>query len=214
MRALNQTHLKGLANAVLRKVARDGAALLAPAIRPSQHAALAVGRLEPKPTARTPRGPSPPISSRRRSISRYRRRRLLGRTLEADVLPTGTLRRPAAAHRRPAGVRRGTWWVAGCRRHPAVRLLGDIKGKARRPSCARHRAGKLCSSVAARPRSPPSTSRTAGWPVGENLKRAGSRRAGDGRCRQMDACGKVRCHPARRTLLRHRHAARHPTSPG
>jgi len=25
--------------------------------------------------------------------------------------------------------------------------------------------------------------------------------------RQMDACGKVRCHPARRTLLRHRHAA-------
>ncbi len=139
MESTNQTHLKGLANAVLRRVAREGAALLGdrdPARLNTPRwlwegwtesygedttRAIAAAHLIEAPLDLTARA----------DVAFWAGR------LEAGVLPTGTLRRPAGgAIADLPGFAEGTWWVQDAAAALPARLLGDIKGKRVADLCA------------------------------------------------------------------------------
>ena len=145
-------HLKGLANAVLRRVAREGAALLGdrdPARLNTPHwlweswsasygeeatRAIAAAHLIEAPLDLTPRSNA----------------EFWAGQLEGEVLPTGTIRRDGRRlHRRAAGLRRGRVVGAGRRRHPARPPAGRCRGQAGRRSL--RRAGRQ-DDAARRPR--------------------------------------------------------------
>ncbi|MFI4999261.1 MAG: transcription antitermination factor NusB, partial [Reyranellales bacterium] len=132
-------HLKGLANAVLRRISREGAALLGdrdPARLNTPQwlweswtatygeettRAIAAAHLIEAPLDLTPRANA----------------EFWAGQLEAEVLPTGTLRRTGGGHiTELAGFAEGAWWVQDAAATLPVRLLGDIAGKRVADLCA------------------------------------------------------------------------------
>jgi len=176
MESTNQTHLKGLSNAVLRKVARDGAALLgdrdpARLNTPSwlweswtqsygedTARAIAAAHLNEAPLDLTTRADTEFWAGR----------------LEAEVLPTGTLRRASGgAISDLPGFPEGAWWVQDAAAALPARLLGDIKDKRVADLCAAPggKTMQLCAGGAIVTAVDISARRMIR--VGENLARAG-----------------------------------------
>ena len=132
-------HLKGLTNAVLRRVAREGAAMLGdrdPARlntpqwlweswvttygEDTTRAVAAAHQIE-APLDLTPRSDADLWAGR----------------LEAQKLPTGTLRRSAGGNvTELPGFAEGAWWVQDAAATLPVRLLGDVAGKRVADLCA------------------------------------------------------------------------------
>ena len=170
-------HLKGLANAVLRRISRDGVAILgdrdparlntpqwlwqswAEAYGEDTTRAIAAAHLIEAPLDLTPRSNTDFWAGQ----------------LEAEVLPTGTLRRTGGGHiAELPGFAEGTWWVQDAAAMLPVRLLGDITGKRVADLCAAP-GGKtlqLCAAGAAVTAVDISARRMIR--VGENLARAGA----------------------------------------
>jgi 16S rRNA (cytosine967-C5)-methyltransferase len=132
-------HLKGLTNAVLRRVARDGLAMLADR-DPAQlntpqwlweswsayygedtARAIATAHLTEAPLDLTPRSDADVWAER----------------LEAEKLPTGTLRRrTGGAITELPGFAEGAWWVQDAAATLPARLLGDVAGQRVADLCA------------------------------------------------------------------------------
>jgi len=169
-------HLKGLANAVLRRIGRDGAALLGdrdparlntpqwlweswtasygePATR-----AIAAAHLIEAPLDLTPRADAQFWSGR----------------LDGELLPTGTIRRPAGgAIAELPGFAEGAWWVQDAAATLPVRLLGDVAEKRVADLCAAP-GGKTLQLAAAGARvTAVDISARRMQRLGENLARAG-----------------------------------------
>lgn len=169
-------HLKGLANAVLRRVATEGVAILGdrdparlntPAwLWESWNAgygeattrAIAAAHLNEAPLDLTTRTDALFWSGR----------------LDAELLPTGTLRRAAGGIvSELPGFAEGAWWVQDAAAALPAQLLGDIKGKRVADLCAAP-GGKtlqLCAAGAQVTAVDISARRIAR--VGENLARTG-----------------------------------------
>ncbi len=132
-------HLKGLANAVLRRVAREGVALLGdrdPARLNTPQwlwdswvasygeettRAIAAAHLVEAPLDLTPRSDAQFWASR----------------LDGEVLATGSIRRPAGGPiAELPGFAEGAWWVQDAAAALPVRLLGDVAGKRVADLCA------------------------------------------------------------------------------
>lgn len=132
-------HLRGLANAVLRRIARESAALSSnrdPALlntpawlwqswmeaygEPATRA-IAAAHLIEAPIDLTPRADATLWAGR----------------LEGQVLPTGTIRRVAGgAITDLPGFEEGAWWVQDAAAALPARLLGDVAGKRVADLCA------------------------------------------------------------------------------
>src|SRR5512139_515376 len=132
-------HLKGLANAVLRRVAREGLALLgdrdparlntpqwlwqswSDAYGEETTRAIAAAHLIEAPLDLTPRSDA----------------EFWAGQLEGDVLPTGTIRREGGGNvTELPGFAEGAWWVQDAAATLPVRLLGDVSGKSVADLCA------------------------------------------------------------------------------
>jgi 16S rRNA (cytosine967-C5)-methyltransferase len=132
-------HLKGLTNAVLRRIAREGVAMLGdrdPARLNTPHwlweswiasygeqttRAIAAAHLNEAPLDLTPRSDADFWAGR----------------LDAEKLPTGTLRRrTGGAIAELAGYAEGAWWVQDAAAALPVRLLGDVAGRRVADLCA------------------------------------------------------------------------------
>jgi 16S rRNA (cytosine967-C5)-methyltransferase len=169
-------HLKGLANAVLRRLAREGAALLAssapvPANTPHWlwHSwidaygervarAIAEAHLSEAPLDLTPRAEPEAWAER----------------LQGRLLPTGTIRRPAGgAVADLPGYAEGAWWVQDAAAALPARLLGDVAGNRVADLCAAPggKTMQLCAA-GARVTAVDISARRMGR-LGENLARAG-----------------------------------------
>ena len=176
MESTNQTHLKGLANAVLRKVARDGAALLGdrdPA-RLNTPSWLWDGWVESYGEETTRAIAAAHLNEAPLDLATRADAEFWAGRLEAEVLPTGTLRRASGgAIADLPGFAEGTWWVQDAAAALPARLLGDIKGKRVADLCAAP-GGKtlqLCAAGAVVTAVDISARRMTR--VGENLARAG-----------------------------------------
>ena len=130
---------KGLVNAVLRRAAREGAERLkaqdaarlstpdwlweswATTYGPQAAHAIAEAHLI-----------EPPLDLSVRTDAK-----LWAPRLEAEILPTGTLRRPSAVVSELPGYDEGAWWVQDAAAVLPARLLGDVAGK---------RVGDLCAA--------------------------------------------------------------------
>ncbi len=172
----NLPHLKGLANAVLRRIARDGATLLGdrdparlnapqwlwqswtesygePATR-----AIAAAHLIEAPLDLTPRSDAMFWAGR----------------LEGELLPTGTIRRAAGGNiTELPGFAEGAWWVQDAAATLPVRLLGDIAGQSIADVCAAPGGKTLQLAAAGANVTAVDISARRMMRVGENLKRAG-----------------------------------------
>ncbi len=169
-------HLKGLANAVLRRISRDGVALLgdrdparlntpqwlwqswAEAYGEETTRAIAAAHLIEAPLDLTPRSNTDFWAGQ----------------LEAEVLPTGTLRRTGGGHiGELPGFAEGAWWVQDAAATLPVHLLGDIAGKRVADLCAAPggKTMQLCAAGANVTAVDISARRMVR--VGENLARAG-----------------------------------------
>ncbi|MDP3162874.1 MAG: transcription antitermination factor NusB [Reyranella sp.] len=169
-------HLKGLANAVLRRISREGAAILgdrdparlntpqwlwaswAEAYGEEATRAIAAAHLIEAPLDLTPRSNADFWAGQ----------------LEAEVLPTGTLRRTGGGHiAELEGFAEGAWWVQDAAATLPVRLLGDIAGKRVADLCAAPggKTMQLCAAGANVTAVDISARRMVR--VGENLARAG-----------------------------------------
>ncbi len=176
MESTNQTHLKGLANAVLRRVARQGAALLGdrdPArlntpgwlweswtasYGEEATRAIAAAHLIEAPLDLTTRADRDFWAGR----------------LDAEVLPTGTLRRASGgAISDLPGFAEGTWWVQDAAAALPARLLGDLDGKRVADLCAAPGGKTLQLSAAGGAVTAVDISARRMARVGENLARAG-----------------------------------------
>ncbi len=204
-------HLRGLANAVLRRVAREGVALLAgrdPARLNTPQwlwqswadvygeeatRAIAAAHLIEAPLDLTPRADALFWAGR----------------LEGELLPTGTIRRTAGgAIADLPGFAEGAWWVQDAAATLPAHLLGDVSGKRVADLCAAPGGKTLQLAAAGAQVTAVDISGRRMIRLGENLARAGlTRRTRDRRRRQMGAGGEVRRRPARRAVLGHRHAA-------
>jgi 16S rRNA (cytosine967-C5)-methyltransferase len=137
--ALGLPHLKGLANAVLRRLDREGAALLgdrdparlntprwlwdswAATYGEEMTRAIAAAHLNEAPLDITPRSNTDFWAGQ----------------LDAIVLPTGTLRRTGGGYIADLpGFAEGAWWVQDAAATLPARLLGDITGKRVADLCA------------------------------------------------------------------------------
>jgi len=169
-------HLKGLANAVLRRISREGAAILgdrdparlntpqwlwqswAETYGEETTRAIAAAHLIEAPLDLTPRSNADFWAGQ----------------LEAEVLPTGTLRRNGGGHiAELPGFAEGAWWVQDAAATLPVRLLGDIAGKRVADLCAAPggKTMQLCAAGANVTAVDISARRMVR--VGENLARAG-----------------------------------------
>jgi 16S rRNA (cytosine967-C5)-methyltransferase len=169
-------HLKGLANAVLRRVSRDGVTLLGdrdPARLNTPRwlweswsetygeeatRAIAAAHLIEAPLDLTPRSNADFWAGQ----------------LDADVLPTGTLRRTGGGYiAELAGFAEGAWWVQDAAATLPARLLGDIAGKRVADLCAAPggKTMQLCAAGAVVTAVDISGRRMAR--LGDNLARAG-----------------------------------------
>jgi 16S rRNA (cytosine967-C5)-methyltransferase len=169
-------HLKGLANAVLRRVSRDGPALLgdrdparlntpqwlweswSESYGEEATRAIAAAHLIEAPLDLTPRSNTDFWAGQ----------------LEAEVLPTGTLRRNGGGHiAELPGFAEGAWWVQDAAATLPVRLLGDVAGKRVADLCTAP-GGKLMQLCAAGAHvTAVDISARRMIRVGENLARAG-----------------------------------------
>ena len=169
-------HLKGLANAVLRRISREGLAILgdgnparlntpqwlwqswAEAYGEETTRAIAAAHLIEAPLDLTPRSNTDFWAGQ----------------LEAEVLPTGTLRRTGGGHiAELPGFAEGAWWVQDAAATLPVRLMGDISGKRVADLCAAPggKTMQLCAAGAQVTAVDISARRMVR--VGENLARAG-----------------------------------------
>ena len=169
-------HLKGLANAVLRRIARDGATLLGdrdPArlntpqwlwqswtetYGEATTRAIAAAHLIEAPLDFTPRADAMFWAGR----------------LDGELLPTGTIRRAAGGNvTELPGFAEGAWWVQDAAATLPARLLGDVSGKKVADLCAAP-GGKTMQLAAAGARvTAVDISARRMIRVEENLKRAG-----------------------------------------
>ncbi len=132
-------HLKGLTNAVLRRISREGATVLgdrdparlntpawlweswSQSYGEETTRAIAAAHLIEAPLDITPRS----------DVAQW------AGQLEAEILPTGTLRRTAGGYIADLpGFAEGAWWVQDAAATLPVRLLGDIAGKKVADLCA------------------------------------------------------------------------------
>jgi 16S rRNA (cytosine967-C5)-methyltransferase len=169
-------HLKGLANAVLRRVAAEGVALLGdrdparlntPAwlweswvtsYGEATTRAIAAAHLNEAPLDLTPRGDALFWAGR----------------LDAELLPSGTLRRAAGGIVSDLpGFAEGAWWVQDAAAALPARLLGDIKGQQVADLCAAPGGKTLQICAAGALVTAVDISARRMIRVGENLKRAG-----------------------------------------
>ncbi|MBI3196128.1 MAG: MFS transporter [Rhodospirillales bacterium] len=169
-------HLKGLANAVLRRISREGVAILgdrdparlntpqwlwtswAEAYGEEATRAIAAAHLIEAPLDLTPRSNTDFWAGQ----------------LEAEVLPTGTLRRTGGGHiAELPGFAEGAWWVQDAAATLPVRLMGDVTGKRVADLCAAPggKTMQLCAAGANVTAVDISGRRMIR--VGENLARAG-----------------------------------------
>jgi 16S rRNA (cytosine967-C5)-methyltransferase len=174
--AAHLPHLKGLANAVLRRVAREGTALLgdrdparlntpvwlweswADAYGEAATRAIAAAHLIEAPLDLTLRADAEAWAAR----------------LDAEVLPTGTIRRAAGgAISELPGFAEGAWWVQDAAAALPARLLGDIAGQRVADLCAAPggKTMQLCAAGAEVTAVDISARRMAR--LAENLARAG-----------------------------------------
>ena len=169
-------HLKGLANAVLRRVSRDGPALLGdrdPArlntpqwlwqswtesFGEQATRAIAAAHLIEAPLDLTPRSNADFWAGR----------------LEGEVLPTGSIRRDGGGNvTELPGFAEGAWWVQDAAATLPVRLLGDISGKSVADLCAAPGGKTLQLAAAGAEVTAVDISARRMTRVGENLARAG-----------------------------------------
>ena len=203
-------HLKGLANAVLRRVSRDGPALLGdrdPARLNTPQwlweswtesygeeatRAIAAAHLIEAPLDLTPRSNADFWAGR----------------LEGEVLPTGTIRREGGGNvTELPGFAEGAWWVQDAAATLPVRLLGDVSGKRVVDLCAAPGGKTLQLAAAGADVTAVDISARRMVRVGENLARAGlSAELVTADAGKWVTDDDVRRHPARRPLLGHRHA--------
>jgi 16S rRNA (cytosine967-C5)-methyltransferase len=176
MEITNQTHLKGLANAVLRKVARDGPKLLGdrdPARLNTpqwlwESWTESYGEDTTRAIAAAHLIEAPLDLTARADVAFWAGR------LEADVLPTGTLRRPAGgAITELPGFAEGTWWVQDAAAALPARLLGDIAAKRVADLCAAPGGKTLQLCAAGAQVTAVDISERRMMRLGENLARAG-----------------------------------------
>jgi len=130
--ASGQPKLRGLANAVLRRVARDGVQLLGTrdparlntpdwlwqswceAYGEAETRAIAAAHLVEAPLDLTPAADAAALAA----------------VLQAEILPTGTLRRAAGGLVSDLpGYAEGRWWVQDAAAALPVRLMGNLAGK-------------------------------------------------------------------------------------
>ena len=169
-------HLRGLANAVLRRVAREGIGLLGdrdPARLNTPHwlwqswveaygeeatRAIAAAHLNEAPLDLTPRDNALFWSGQ----------------LDGELLPTGTIRRTAGgAITELAGFAEGAWWVQDAAAALPVRLLGGIAGKRVADLCAAPGGKTLQLAAAGAQVTAVDISARRMKRLGENLARAG-----------------------------------------
>jgi 16S rRNA (cytosine967-C5)-methyltransferase len=169
-------HLKGLANAVLRRISRDGPALLGdrdPARLNTPQwlwdswtesygeeatRAIAAAHLIEAPLDLTTRSNTDFWAGR----------------LEGEVLPTGTIRREGGGNvTELPGFAEGAWWVQDAAATLPVRLLGDIAGKRVADLCAAPGGKTLQLAAAGATVTAVEISARRMARVGENLARAG-----------------------------------------
>jgi 16S rRNA (cytosine967-C5)-methyltransferase len=132
-------HLKGLTNAVLRRVSREGVAMLGdrdPArLNTPQWLWESWSEAYGEATARaiaTAHLIEAPLDFSTRADTVF----WAGR-LEAEVLPTGTIRRAAGGNiTELAGFAEGAWWIQDAAAALPVRLFGDLAGKRAADLCA------------------------------------------------------------------------------
>lgn len=173
---LRLPHLKGLANAVLRRVAREGMALLGdrdPLRLNTPHwlweswvaaygeeatRAIAAAHQIEAPLDVTVRGDAAAWAGQ----------------LEAERLPTGTLRRRAGGSIVDLpGFAEGAWWVQDAAAALPVRLLGDLTGKQVADLCAAPGGKTLQLAAAGAQVTAVDISQRRMARVGDNLARAG-----------------------------------------
>lgn len=169
-------HLKGLANAVLRRIAREGATLLGDRDPARLNApqwlwdswtesygeettrAIAAAHLIEAPLDLTPRSDAMFWAGR----------------LDGELLTTGTIRRAAGGNiTELPGFAEGAWWVQDAAATLPVRLLGDIAGKHVADLCAAPGGKTLQLAAAGAHVTAVDISARRMVRVGENLKRAG-----------------------------------------
>ena len=132
-------HLRGLANAVLRRIARDGAGLLGErdAVRlntphwlwESWRAAYGEETTRAIAAANLTEAPL--------DISVKQDAALWAERLGAELLPTGTLRRTTGGNvTELPGYDEGAWWVQDAAAALPARLLGDVRGRRVADLCA------------------------------------------------------------------------------
>ncbi len=169
-------HLKGLLNAVLRRISREGATLLgdrdparlntpgwlwtswSESYGEEATRAIAAAHLIEAPLDLTPRANNDFWAGQ----------------LEAEVLPTGTLRRPAGGYIADLpGFAEGAWWVQDAAATIPARLMGDLNGKRVADLCAAPggKTMQLCAAGAAVTAVDVSARRMIR--LGENLTRSG-----------------------------------------
>jgi 16S rRNA (cytosine967-C5)-methyltransferase len=169
-------HLKGLANAVLRRISREGAAILGdrdPArLNTPQWLWASWAETYGEETTRAIAAAhliEAPLDLTLRANADF-----WAGQLEAEVLPTGTLRRTGGGHiAELPGFAEGAWWVQDAAATLPVRLLGDIAGKRVADLCAAPggKTMQLCAA-GANVTAVDISARRMGR-VGENLARAG-----------------------------------------
>src|SRR5471032_274072 len=135
----NLPHLKGLTNAVLRKIAREGVALLGdrdPA-RLNTPKWLWESWTETYGEEKTRAIAAAHLVEAPLDFSTRADRDFWAGQLDAQVLPTGTLRRAAGGNiTELPGFAEGAWWIQDAAAALPVRLLGGIEGKRVADLCA------------------------------------------------------------------------------
>ncbi|MEX2628795.1 MAG: transcription antitermination factor NusB [Tistlia sp.] len=172
-------NFKGLINALLRRLAREGAAILegqdgARLNLPGwlwDSLVAAHGEAAARAIAAVQAG-EPPLDL---TLKDGQDVELWAERLEAEPLPTGSLRRPAAGGEIAAlpGFAEGAWWVQDAAAALPARLLGSVDGRAVADLCAAP-GGKTAQLAAAGARVVAvEISRSRLARVGENLRRLG-----------------------------------------
>lgn len=173
---------KGLVNALLRRLAREGEAIVA-----AQDAArlnmpgwlwdrlvAAYGEEQTRACAAVQAG-EPPLDLTLKAADASGAAGLWAERLGADLLPTGSLRRPAAGGEITAlaGFAEGAWWIQDAAATLPARLLGATAGRRVADLCAAP-GGKTAQLAAAGAQVVAvEISRTRLARIGENLRRLG-----------------------------------------
>ncbi|UYN93571.1 MAG: methyltransferase domain-containing protein [Enhydrobacter sp.] len=169
-------HLKGLANAVLRRVGREGVALLGdrdPA-RLNTPAWLWRGWIETYGEATTRAIAAAHLVEAPLDLTPRSNAAFWAGRLDGELLPTGTIRRASGGPiAELPGYAEGAWWVQDAAAALPARLLGDIAGKTVADLCAAPggKTMQLCAAGAEVTAVDISARRMAR--LGENLARAG-----------------------------------------